>query len=450
MIRRRLSPLVTFLACVGVWLAAMITYAGTATAAPSCSQLKAARVYGITGTKQYLKRSQIKLFRNSGAAKRRSYTAIVPCSGISSIPSTEPVSARSAARCAMVTGIKADKLYVPISRIKVFRTVNQAKKKGYAAYSTCPGWSTPTPIPEGAETPTPTATPTATPSVVITPVAGAPVFAIDNGVRHAGAFSSTTVRLENGTYRAYLGMTDNAFLTRTIASSTSNDGLTWGARAYVTGMDPGASQAYVNPSALFLGGQFVLVVQRTTHIGSAGVDFHSFFRAVSANGNAMSLSPAGALLDGDYSTYLQYPDIVSLGGTQLRLYFRGASSIESALSLDSGVSWAREGAVAIAGTSSSFATYPNSPDVVKLADGRFRMFFDSPPNGTSLNYTIYSAVSADGRSFIMEQGPVLAVPDTGSYVNPDAVLLPDGSWRLYFSRRVAYGSSDIWSAAAAG
>lgn len=70
-------------------------------------------------------------------------------------------------------------------------------------------------------------------------------------------------------------------------------------------------------------------------------------------------------------------------------------------------------------------------EVIRLNDGRYRMFFHKGPQ-------IRSAISSDGRNFILESGVRLQ----GEM--PAFVKLPDGSWRIYF--KSGPGSTSIKSA----
>ncbi len=72
------------------------------------------------------------------------------------------------------------------------------------------------------------------------------------------------------------------------------------------------------------------------------------------------------------------------------------------------------------------------PDIVKLADGRYRLFyfqgnFINPPEpGQGPEHPIYSAISNDGINFTMENNVI-----TVDWVtDPSVVQLPDGTWLM--------------------
>lgn len=67
-------------------------------------------------------------------------------------------------------------------------------------------------------------------------------------------------------------------------------------------------------------------------------------------------------------------------------------------------------------------------DVVMTKDGKYRMYFgDVPTPGGKFTHAIYSALSSDGKVWQMENG---VRQSEASF--PDVVTLADGSYRMYF------------------
>jgi len=66
-------------------------------------------------------------------------------------------------------------------------------------------------------------------------------------------------------------------------------------------------------------------------------------------------------------------------------------------------------------------------DFIDLGDGKYRMYMGIEPEVSGNNLEVYSAISSDGQSWILENGE----RRTHS-VFPDVVKLPDGTWRMYF------------------
>ena len=97
-------------------------------------------------------------------------------------------------------------------------------------------------------------------------------------------------------------------------------------------------------------------------------------------------------------------DVVDLGNSTFRMYYSvepevvgNKLEVYSATSTD-GINWTKED-----GTRKTFATFP---DVMKLDDGRYRMYFQNAG-------VIKSAVSSDGLTFTDETGERISKDETG-------------------------------------
>lgn len=123
------------------------------------------------------------------------------------------------------------------------------------------------------------------------------------------------------------------------------------------------------------------------------------------------------------------PDVIELPDGRLRMYFyditqnRGEHPIYSAVSSD-GLNYDLEPGVRFK------LERIFDPDVIRLADGRYRMYLNSEGR-------IISATSADGLSFTLDPG--VRVERGGV---PGSIVLSDGSVRLYGCGIVAYRSTD--------
>lgn len=67
------------------------------------------------------------------------------------------------------------------------------------------------------------------------------------------------------------------------------------------------------------------------------------------------------------------------------------------------------------------------PDVVRLADGSWRLYTGVEPEIQGTEFEIYTATSDDGIDWMLQEEPVLTFATF-----PDAVVLPDGRVRLYY------------------
>lgn len=132
------------------------------------------------------------------------------------------------------------------------------------------------------------------------------------------------------------------------------------------------------------------------------------------------------------------PFIMKLVNNRFRLYYCGRGGILSAISSD-GLSFEPEEGARIRGDfESEFEQVVCDPTLVKLPDGRVRMYYkgaDTPHGGPGQAiHKIFSAISADGLKFQKEGVRVDSETsgDQGWASVPEAVLLPDGRVRLYF------------------
>ena len=74
-------------------------------------------------------------------------------------------------------------------------------------------------------------------------------------------------------------------------------------------------------------------------------------------------------------------------------------------------------------------------EIVKLDDGRFRIYYSLEPEVPGFAGQIYSAVSEDGLNF-KEEGEVMK-----GATFPSVIKLPDGRWRMYYQKAGAIRSS---------
>ena len=104
-----------------------------------------------------------------------------------------------------------------------------------------------------------------------------------------------------------------------------------------------------------------------------------------------------------------------------------------ARSSDNGQSWEMLGNAEFTGLGD---IVPVDPDAFVLPDGRIRLYFYDI-TVRQLSHPIYSAISTDGINFTLEEGVRIWMDDI---YDPDVILLPDGSYRMYLN------GGDIFSA----
>lgn len=251
----------------------------------------------------------------------------------------------------------------------------------------------------------------------------------DDGIRVSEGVSSCTLLLPDNTYRMYYtGMGG-------ILSAISSDGLNW-TKENGTRVQPGTNSVVIR----FENGSYRMIYNEQQ--GQAPNARLWFVSAFSTDGITWIKEP-GTRLDSeeapDYGA-ISVPDIVRLQDGRYRMYYVGdmfnngvaekGNSIRSAVSSDNGLTWEKENITGI-------PAQCMDPDVIILADGTFRLFYTaSPPGKFPGNLHVYSAVSPDGLNWTKEDGVRVALG--GSYdllmcMDPDVVKLSDGTYRMYYS-----------------
>lgn len=143
------------------------------------------------------------------------------------------------------------------------------------------------------------------------------------------------------------------------------------------------------------------------------------------------------------------PRVVANPSGGWRLFFSSGGGIKSAVSPD-GLTFTIESGVRVtqeaAGFTGTTVSATTGPTVIRLADGRYRMYFSDlprpgdPPGG----HRIKSAVATDQLTWTVDPGirigpgaPVL----TESAEHPFALANPDGSMTLYYGKFTGGGSA---------
>lgn len=138
-------------------------------------------------------------------------------------------------------------------------------------------------------------------------------------------------------------------------------------------------------------------------------------------------------------TKASVPDAVLLeqdtaaGNTGDILMYFIRDGICMAKSEDNGTTWSDPLAVSFAGLDETIGAY--DPSLVQLSDGSLRMYFyastvlDGDPASMEGTHPIYSAVSADGINFTMDDGERLSLE---SITDPEVIYFND-AWIMYVS-----------------
>ena len=279
----------------------------------------------------------------------------------------------------------------------------------------------------------------------------------------SGVLTPNVVTLTGGGYLMYYtgfapGMT-KADLLGHILSASSPDGSTWtldeGVRVDVHG--PHASQRTLCPDVVPIpqGGYRMYYEARSPDAPTV------ILSATSADGLEWELEDGVRIGDGEWSygspRCVYFP---TDRGLTWRLYFHHYSfplasgldaqnHIVSAVSMD-GLNFEVEPGVRIAQETKreTYAVY--APEVIRLENGSFRMFYAGWAEG--IDGGIFTAVSADGVEWTKTPEPLLDLDsplDRRMVSEPCVIELPDGRCRMFYEARDAEGRAQILSATSA-
>lgn len=236
----------------------------------------------------------------------------------------------------------------------------------------------------------------------------------EKGVRVKGATSSSTAVLEDGTFRTYY-MEEGK-----IVYSESEDGLDFD-KPHLTGIreeEDSEWRMISNPAVLRLeDGSWLMIYELRKG------EERSLFSAFSEDGTTFKKADLAIDSTKEDGNFASVPDLVLLDDGSIRMYYVSfGEHIASAISKDNGKTWRREKGFRLKNKTVD-------PDVIRR-DGKWIMYYATLVGGGN---RIRKAISDDGLKWKMVEGDLL-VPESpqGAVLDPDVVLLADGSYRMYF------------------
>lgn len=121
-------------------------------------------------------------------------------------------------------------------------------------------------------------------------------------------------------------------------------------------------------------------------------------------------------------TSLNNPEIIKLPDGTYRMFFHRVQDMLSAVSTD-GKTFVLEKGVRLQG---------GMPTLITLPNGRYRMYFNTFPDNS-----IKSAISSNGFDFEIEPGERLSKgparsPDQGGIIHPSVIRVSDGTYKMYY------------------
>ncbi len=234
-------------------------------------------------------------------------------------------------------------------------------------------------------------------------------WAKESGMRVDDGVSPATIVLKDSRYVMYYTAVGGIF------AAKSTDGMNFEKVGVV--ISDGAS----NPAIIELNNEYRMIYENNRKL----------YSAISSDGFNWVKEEGVRLWDyGDGKPgeiFTSVPDIMRLDGGKLRMYYARGATSATAVSNDEGVTWTKE-------TNLDFKRIAVDPDIVRLEDGSYKLFFTTFDSewGVGDQY-VMSANSADGINFKLDEGKRVQ-PGAGKtmVVDPDVVKLPDGRYRMYY------------------
>lgn len=265
----------------------------------------------------------------------------------------------------------------------------------------------------------------------------------ETGVRIPGAVSSCTI-FKNGQYWMYYTGTGG------IRLAISSDGLNFQEHGQVVANGPlGSEQEMVTNPAVFQlkNGKYRIIYEGSKNQQS----IRKLYSTVSDDGLKWTKEDGVRLEDSTVESkkginqetiFTSVPDIVRLDNDCLRVYYTVIDESRIAESCDEGLSWQKIGKI-------MFDNYPEvvqDPDIVRLDNGKYKLFFSTQDFERTRQW-ILSANSDNGINFKIDSGERIN-PSSGSKraVDPDIIKLADGTYRMYFGESSTWDDFDIFSA----
>ena len=131
------------------------------------------------------------------------------------------------------------------------------------------------------------------------------------------------------------------------------------------------------------------------------------------------------------------PNVYRMEDGRIRMYYGGQGGILSAVS-DDGLTFSKESGVRVpSGSQGGLEMIVSDPTIVRLNDGRVRIYYKGAtgPGGPRQSvHSVFSAISNDGLLFEKEGIRINSeqTPDRGWASVPEAIVLPNGRVRLYY------------------
>jgi hypothetical protein len=246
----------------------------------------------------------------------------------------------------------------------------------------------------------------------------------EEGTRIENGVSSCTIIKDNEYWMYYTG--------EWIELAKSSDGLNFVNIGTIINVKDVQGVDMVTNPAVFMttDGKYRIIFEGSRWVDGGQTD-RELYSAISSDGLTWKVEEGVRFQDeGDGKPgelFTSVPDIIRLDDGRLRMYYTRGSTSAIAISDDEGMTWTKE-------KNLDLKRIVIDPDIVRLDDGTYKLFFTSFDSefGKGEQYMM-SASSTDGVNFVIDEGKRIR-PSSGSnmIVDPDVIKLPDGRYRMYY------------------
>ncbi len=293
-----------------------------------------------------------------------------------------------------------------------------------------------TTVPAQTTVPTTTSTTTAQTSKLTN-------WAKENGARIVNGISSSTIIKNNEYWMYYTG--------RDIRLAISKDGLNFELKGSVVtpGIQGSGQEMVTNPSVFKLSDGRYRMIYEGAKVAEDEKGGHyqadrKLYSAISSDGIVWTKESGTRFWDyGDGKpgeTFTSVPDVIRLTDGRLRMYYTRGATSAVALSSDEGLTWVKE-------TNLDLRKVAIDLDVLQLEDGSYKLFFTTFESEFGIGEQwVAGASSADGINFVLDNNKLVEPASGGFITDPDVVKTGD-SYRMYYGEfRQGESDSNIMSA----
>ncbi len=269
----------------------------------------------------------------------------------------------------------------------------------------------------------------------------------ESGARIANGISSSTITKNNEYWMYYTG--------NGIELATSSDGLNFINKGTVIAGAAGSEQEMVtNPAVFKLADSRYRMIYEGARVAKdeTGKNYQTdrkLYSAISSDG--MTWTKESGVRFWDYGDgkpgeiFTSVPDVIRLPDGRLRMYYTRGATSATALSSDEGMAWAKE-------TNLELRKVAIDLDILRLDDGSYKLFFTTFADEFGIGEQwMMSAGSVDGINFVLDEGKIIEPGTSGGLVTDPDVIRIDNGYRMYYGEFGAGEmNSNILSAFSAG